>query len=43
MAVFVAYSDESGVGDARGHFLVGGYVGPEQDWPYLAQAGEKES
>src|ERR1700686_3067758 len=41
MAVFVAYSDESGSGDARGQFLVGGYVASEQDWPYVAGAWQE--
>jgi hypothetical protein len=41
MAVFVGNSDESGVADARGHFLVGGYIGWEKEWPYFASAWQE--
>jgi hypothetical protein len=41
MAVFVAYSDESGVGDPSGEFLVGGYVAREDEWPWIARAWQE--
>jgi hypothetical protein len=33
LAVYAAYSDESGTPDPDGQFVVGGYVLPESDWP----------
>jgi hypothetical protein len=36
MAIFVANSDESGTGDPRGEFLVGGYVAHEDYWGSFA-------
>jgi Protein of unknown function (DUF3800) len=38
VAVFVAYSDESGVADPAGEFLVSGYVANELEWPWIASA-----
>jgi hypothetical protein len=38
VAVFVAYSDESGVADPGGEFLVSGYVADELEWPWVASA-----
>lgn len=38
MAVFVAYSDESDVGDLDGMFLYAGYAAPEKDWPELSES-----
>jgi hypothetical protein len=38
LAVFVSHSDESGVKDPRGAFLVGGYVDSELAWPGFAKA-----
>jgi hypothetical protein len=35
--VYVAYSDESGSGDGRGHFLVAGYGADEREWPEFSQ------
>jgi hypothetical protein len=32
VAVFTAFSDESGTGDIEGVYLVGGYVAPENAW-----------
>jgi len=41
MAVFVGNSDESGVADLRGHYLVGGLIGCESNWPYLDRAWQE--
>jgi len=41
MAVFVAYSDESGVGNPSGDFIVTGYVANEKEWPYVAGAWQE--
>lgn len=41
MSVFVAYSDEAGVGDAHGEFLVSGYVAEESEWQYVAKAWQE--
>ena len=41
MAVFTAFSDESGVEDLRGKFLVGGYAASEMDWPFFARAWQE--
>ncbi len=41
MAVFTAYSDESGVGDPSGEFLVCGYVADETVWPWLIAAWQE--
>ena len=41
MSVFVAYSDESGVGDPSGEFLVAGYIAPENDWQWIAGAWQE--
>lgn len=38
MAVFTAFSDESGAQDPVGPFLVGGYVADVDTWPWLASA-----
>ena len=38
MAVYTAYSDESGVGDPSGTFIMGGYLAPEQDWEELTES-----
>jgi len=38
MAVFVAFSDESAVGDSQGTFLMGGYVADEKRWPCIVEA-----
>lgn len=38
MSVYLAFSDESGVGDPRGKFLVAGYLAPESKWPALISA-----
>jgi hypothetical protein len=38
LAVFVAYSDESGVADPLGEFLVAGYVAEEREWPWVVTA-----
>jgi hypothetical protein len=41
MAVFIAFSDETSVGDAQGDFFVGGYVANEVDWPQVARAWQE--
>jgi hypothetical protein len=41
LAVFVAYSDESGVGDPGGEFLVAGYVAREDEWPWISSAWQE--
>lgn len=41
MAVFVAYSDESGVGNTSGEFMVTGYVAKEEEWPYVSRAWQE--
>lgn len=38
MAVFVAFSDESDVGNAQGEFFMGGYVADEKEWPWVVKA-----
>jgi hypothetical protein len=38
VAVFTAYSDESGVADPSGEFLVCGYVAEESVWPWVVAA-----
>jgi hypothetical protein len=38
MAVYVAYSDEAGIGDARGEFLVGGFIARKSLWPEINRA-----
>lgn len=38
MAVFTAFSDESGTGDNQGAYLVGGYVAVESLWGEFARA-----
>jgi Protein of unknown function (DUF3800) len=38
VAVFVAYSDESGIADPGGEFVVAGYVAEEKEWPWVASA-----
>ena len=38
VAVFVAFSDESGTGDPEGEFLFGGYLAPCRKWPRFAKA-----
>jgi hypothetical protein len=38
VAVYTAYSDESGVGDPSGTFIMGGYLAPEQDWKELTES-----
>jgi hypothetical protein len=37
MAVYVAYSDESDVGDTNGSFIMGGFLASEQDWIELSE------
>jgi hypothetical protein len=41
LAVFVAYSDESGVADPGGDFLVAGYVAHEDEWPWVASSWQQ--
>lgn len=41
MAVYIAYSDESGVADPSGEFIVGGYVAAEQEWPWVERAWQE--
>jgi hypothetical protein len=41
MAVFTAYSDESGVADPSGEFLVCGYVAEERVWPFVNAAWQE--
>jgi len=41
VAVYVAFSDESGVPDPRGEFLVAGYVASESEWPWFARAWQE--
>jgi hypothetical protein len=38
VAVFVAYSDEAGVGDPGGEFLIAGHVADEKEWPWITDA-----
>lgn len=38
MATFVAFSDESGVADPGGEFLVSGHIADERDWPLVVRA-----
>jgi hypothetical protein len=38
LAVYWAYSDEAGVGDPRGEFLVAGYIAEESEWPHIINA-----
>ena len=42
MAVFVSHSDESGVGDPGGKFLVSGYVAREAYWPAIAREWQEK-
>lgn len=37
MSVYVAYSDETGTPSPNGAFVVGGYVGPENEWPLFSK------
>ena len=37
MSVYVSYSDETGVSDPNGAFVVGGYAAPEKDWPEFSK------
>jgi hypothetical protein len=41
VAIFVSFSDESGVADPTGEFLVSGYVADEKNWPYVAAAWQE--
>lgn len=41
MAIFKAFSDESGVGNPRGTFLMGGFVALEKDWPDFEAAWQE--
>jgi hypothetical protein len=41
MSAFVAYSDEAGVGDAKGEFLVGGYASSEAEWTWINRAWQE--
>jgi hypothetical protein len=41
VAVYTAYSDESGSGDGKGIFLVGGYVASAIDWPCVVDAWQE--
>jgi hypothetical protein len=41
VAVFVSFSDEAGTGDAKGEFLVSGYVAEEREWPFVAGAWQE--
>jgi hypothetical protein len=41
MAVFVAFSDESGVGNPDGEFLVSGYIADEERWPSIVTAWQE--
>lgn len=38
MAVFEAYSDEAGVADPAGEFLISGYVADQNEWPWVTRA-----
>jgi hypothetical protein len=38
MAVYTAYSDEAGIGDPDGEFLVAGYLARESVWPEIVRA-----
>jgi hypothetical protein len=37
VAVYVAYSDETGTPNPDGAFVVGGYVEPENEWPHFSK------
>ncbi len=41
MTVFTSYSDEAGVPDMSGEFVVAGHVAPETEWPYVASAWQE--
>ena len=41
MAVFTAFSDESGSGDDRGSFVVGGCVADVDSWSYFSTAWQE--
>lgn len=41
MSVYVAYSDEAGVADPEGEFLVAGYIACEDEWPWVASAWQE--
>ena len=41
MAAYTAYSDEAGVGDPSGEFLVGGYVAPDSLWFEVSKAWQE--
>lgn len=41
MAIFVSFSDETGVGNPRGKFLVSGYIAREDDWPDIANSWQR--
>jgi hypothetical protein len=41
MPVYTAYSDESGVADPTGEFLVCGYLGTEPAWDYVRRAWQE--
>jgi hypothetical protein len=41
MAIYTAYSDEAGVADPSGEFLVCGYLGSEATWDYVRQAWQE--
>jgi len=41
VSVFVSYSDEAGIADPSGEFLVAGYVAPEGEWPFVASAWQE--
>ena len=41
MPVYTAYSDESGVADPTGEFLVCGYLGTESTWDYVRRAWQE--
>jgi hypothetical protein len=38
MTTYIAFSDEAGVGDSDGDFLVAGYVASESNWPWTVSA-----
>jgi hypothetical protein len=41
VAVYTAFSDESGVATPSGDFLVGGYIASESEWPWVASAWQE--
>src|SRR5947209_2793692 len=41
MSVFVAYTDEANIGDAKGEFLIGGYASSEAEWLWINRAWQE--